>query len=121
MPHTPTPAGARVQQIHTRNEYARQILAGFRAAMPTLADAWQYLEDALNDAPAIVAELARLSTELDQARLDRANLRAAMLAAIHAEADGEPDPLWYVRDELAALQAVADASQSLHDTPGRHD
>lgn len=121
MPHTPKPSNARVQQIHTRNEYARRILAGFRVVMPTLSDAWQYLEDALNDAPAIVAELTRLSAELDQMRLDRANLHAAMRAAVHAEADGEPDPLWYVRDELAALQAVADASQSLPDAPGRHE
>ncbi len=33
-------------------------------------------------------------------RLDRASLLAAMRAAIEADADGEADPLAYLRDEL---------------------
>jgi hypothetical protein len=32
--------------------------------------------------------------------MDRANLLAAMRATMAAHADGEPDPLWYVRDAL---------------------
>jgi len=112
MPRTPATASTH-REILIRNEYALQVIAGFRASMPALSEIWQYLETALNDAPAIVAEIARLSTELDQARLDRANLHAAMLAAVHADADGASDPLWYLRDELAALQA--DASQGLPD------
>ena len=55
--------------------------------------------------------LTRLAGELDRARLDRANLRAAMRAALAAHADGEADPLWYLRDELNAAESAADASR----------
>ena len=48
------------------------------------------------------AEITRLRAELADARLDRANLAAAALATIAAHADGEPDPLSYLRDELRA-------------------
>ena len=63
----------------------------------------------INDLADLVAELARLAGELDQARLDRANLRAAMRAALAAHAEGEADPLWYLRDELDAAESAADA------------
>ena len=36
-----------------------------------------------------------------------ANLLAAMRASITAHTDGEPDPLYYVRDELDAQQMPA--------------
>jgi hypothetical protein len=65
----------------------------------------------INDLADLVAELTRLAGEMDQARLDRANLRAAMRAALAAHADGEADPLWYLRDELHAAQSAADASR----------
>jgi hypothetical protein len=39
--------------------------------------------------------------ELDDTRLDRANLLAAARATIGAYLDGESDPLCYLRDELA--------------------
>ena len=65
----------------------------------------------INDLAHLVAELTRLAGELDQARMDRANLRAAMRAALAAHAEGEPDPLWYLRDELHAAESAADASR----------
>ena len=65
----------------------------------------------INDLADLVTELTRLAGELDQARLDRANLRAAMRAALAAHADGEADPLWYLRDELHAAESAADASR----------
>ena len=37
--------------------------------------------------------------------MDRANLLAAMRATVAAQADGEPDPLWYLRDALNAAGA----------------
>jgi hypothetical protein len=37
-------------------------------------------------------------------RLWRANGLAAMRATIGAQRDGEPDPLYYIRDELTAPQ-----------------
>jgi hypothetical protein len=49
MPNTDPETRARIQETITRNEYARHIIAGFRSTMPTLADVWNYLDDALND------------------------------------------------------------------------
>lgn len=105
-----------IQEANTRNEYACQIIAGFRSAMPTLADVWDDLQDALNDVLILNALLSRLSSELDQARLQRANLIAAMRATLAADVEDEPDPLWYVRDELEAL---SDAPETLPDASWR--
>lgn len=52
--------------------------------------------------------IARLSADLKSVRLDRANLLAAMRAALAAHADGEPDPLFYLRDELNAPHRQAE-------------
>ena len=111
MPNTnPTP-GIDLQQISTRNTHARHIVAGCAAALPALAAMWQELDEALSDTAALAALLTRLSAELDRARLDRANLRAAMRATLAAHADGEPDPLWYLRDELDAPENLPAASR----------
>jgi hypothetical protein len=93
-----------LQQISTRNDQARHIVAGCASALPTLAAMWQPVDDALTDAAALYAEVTWLSAELDRARLERANLRAAMRAALAAHADGDPDPMWYLRDELDARE-----------------
>ena len=74
--------------------------------MPTLADMWRAIDQALSDAVLLSALVTRLSAELDRVRLDRANLRAAMRAALAAHADGEPDPMWYLRDELDAPESL---------------
>jgi hypothetical protein len=71
----------------------------------------QSVPSLINDLAHLVAELTRLASELDQTRLDRANLRAAMRAALAADADGEADPLWYLRDELDAAESAADVSR----------
>jgi hypothetical protein len=89
--------------LHTayaRNNNARGVVAGFAAAMPTLAEFWRQIDQALADVPALGAIIARLTAELDRTRMDRANLLAAMRAALAAHADGEADPLAYLRDEL---------------------
>ncbi len=113
MPHTHPNPEIDLQHINARNYQARHIAAGCAAALPTLADLWRPVDDALNDAvllSALVAQLSaqvsRLSEELDRTRLDRANLRAAMRATLAAHADGEPDPLWYLRDELDAPEGL---------------
>jgi hypothetical protein len=90
------------QEADTRNRTARHIVAGFETAMPSLADIWRLIDAALADAPTLSAEITRLRAELDDTRLDRANLMAAARATIGAYLDGEPDPLSYLRDELAA-------------------
>jgi hypothetical protein len=90
-----------LEEITARNQTARHMIAGFSTAMPTLAEIWQHLEAALADTPTLSAEITRLHAELTGTRLDRANLLAAARAVISAHLDGEPDPLSYLRDELA--------------------
>ncbi len=109
MPHTHPNPGIDLHQINARNDQARHIVAGCASAMPTLADMWRAIDQALSDAVTLSAQVARLSAELERTRLDRANLRAAMRATLAAYADGEPDPLWYLRDELTAPQTPAAA------------
>jgi hypothetical protein len=91
-----------IQEAMTRNAAARDIVTGLAAATPILAEIWQHLERALADVPDLAAELTQLAAQLADTRLDRANLLAAMHAALAAHADGEPDPLSYLRDELEA-------------------
>ena len=105
MPNTPQPANINLEEVTAKNTAARHIIAGFATAMPALADIWQYLEDAFNDVPALAVQITRLSAELKDTRLDRANLLAAARATIAAHHDGEPDPLSYLRDELDAQTA----------------
>jgi len=111
MPNTnPTP-DIDLAQISTRNTHARHIVVGCASALPTLAAMWQELDDALADTAALAAHVTSLSAERDRARLDRANLRAAMRATLAAHADGEPDPMWYLRDELNTAQRPAERSR----------
>jgi hypothetical protein len=48
----------------------------------------------------LVGEITRLHDALIKERLTSANLLAAIRAALGAAADGEADPLAYLRDEL---------------------
>ena len=111
MPDTHPDTIPDLQQISTRNDQARHIAAGCAAALPALAGMWRHLDAALADTAALCAQVTRLSAELERARLDRANLRAAMRATLAAHADGEPDPMWYLRDELIAAQMPAAGSR----------
>jgi hypothetical protein len=92
------------EEIAARNQAARHMIAGFSAEMPALADFWRHLDTALTDNLALSVEVTRLSAELFTTRLDRANLLAAIRATLAADADGETDPLYYLRDELNASQ-----------------
>jgi predicted DNA-binding ribbon-helix-helix protein len=94
-----------LEEIATRNQTARHMIAGFSAEMPVLADFWRHLDTALADNLTLSAELARLTAELAATRMDRANLLAAIRATLAAHADGELDPLYYLRDELSAHPA----------------
>lgn len=93
-----------VEEIIRRNETARHMIAGFAVEMPALSGFWRYLDTALADTATLSGELTRLNAELATIRLDTSNLLAAAQATIAAHADGEADPLWYVRDELNARQ-----------------
>jgi hypothetical protein len=111
MPNTVPHININLREVSERNDNARHIVAGCASAMPTLADMWRYVQEALNDTIALSAEITRLSAEVKNARLDRANLLAAMRAALAAHADGEADPMWYLRDELDAPENPADAAR----------
>jgi hypothetical protein len=58
----------------------------------------------LTDAARLLTILARLHDDLANTRLQNANLRAAMRAALSAATDGETDPLDYLRWELPERQ-----------------
>ncbi len=93
-----------LEEITTRNETARHMIAGFSAEMPALADFWRKIDTALADNLSLSAEVTRLTAELTATRLDLANLLAAARATLAAYADGETDPLYFLRDELNARQ-----------------
>ena len=79
----------RMPQLHVST---REILAHATNARATAA--------LTGDISALLAEITRLYTELIHARLRAANLEAAMLAALHAQEDGDYDPTGYLRDEI---------------------
>ena len=101
----------RFRQITTRNDIARDIIAGFAAVTPTLTGVYRLVDAALADVPSALAELGRACAELEMVRLDRANLLAAIRACLAASSDGETDPLSYLRDELDAADTPAAASR----------
>jgi hypothetical protein len=86
--------------VTVRNDIARDLVAEFAAVTPNLAGVWRFIDRALADIPVTLADLGRARTELEAVRLDRANLLAAIRACLVAHADGEPDPLGYLRAEL---------------------
>ena len=94
-------------EITTRNDIARDVIAGFAAVAPTLAGIYRLIDAALADLPAVLADAQRSKTELEEVRLDRANLLAAIRAALSADAEGEPDPLGYLREELDSTATQA--------------
>jgi hypothetical protein len=94
-------------EVTTRNDIARDLMAGFAAVTPNLAGAWRYVDRALADVPATLAELGRARAELEAVRLDRANLLAAIRATLSADDDGDDNPLGYLRSELDSPSAPA--------------
>ena len=102
--NTPEPR-VRLPEIYARNDHARRIIAASASALPATFELWSQVDRALADVPALGAVIARLAAELADTRMDRANLLAAMRATLAAYADGESDPLYYLRDELDARQA----------------
>jgi hypothetical protein len=94
-------------EITTRNDIARDIIAGFAAVTPTLTGVFRLIDTALADLPAGLADLGRAQADLEAVRLDRANLLAAIRATLAADADGECDPFGYLRDELDSTDIPA--------------
>jgi hypothetical protein len=91
-----------LQEVRTRNTHARHIVAGFARSQPTLAEMWRMLDAALADTAVLAYEYECLADQVHALSLDVANLLAAGRAVLTAHNDGEPDPLFHLRDELAA-------------------
>src|SRR5689334_13394023 len=108
MPSNAPPSAIDVPKVLSLNLAARDIVSGFASAMPMLSAAWQHVQAALADTRDLATEVTRLRTELAAVRLWHANALAAMRATIAAQRDGEPDPLYYIRDELSAPQNLAE-------------
>jgi hypothetical protein len=108
MTNPRTYSSINLEEITTRNETARRMIAGFSAEMPALTEFWRNLDTALTDNLTLSAELTRLSAELAATRLDMANLLAAARATLAAHADGDDDPLYYLRDELHARHTLSE-------------
>jgi len=100
MTHLPHGNAINLQEISTRNRHARHIIAGFSLALPTLTEIWHFLGQALTDTLTLAAEISSQRADLAAVHLDRANLLAAIRAALAAARDGEADSLAYLRDEL---------------------
>ena len=66
------------------------------------ASALRALTAALDTVPRLCAEIGRLRARLTRTLTDLNNLIAAARATLGAHADGEDDPLYYLRDELDA-------------------
>jgi hypothetical protein len=66
------------------------------------ASALRTLTAALDMIPRLCIEIGRLRARLARTVTDLHNLIAAARATLGAHADGEPDPLFYLRDELDA-------------------
>ncbi len=66
------------------------------------ASAMGMLARALDTIPLLCAEIGRLRARLALTLTDLHNLVAAARATLGADADGEPDPMYYLRDELDA-------------------
>ena len=101
--------------VYARNDEARRMVAGFAATTPVLSPLWQQLDRALADVPALGSAVARLTADLAGSRLDRANLIAAMRAALAADAEGESDPLSYLRDEVEGQRVLTETPRGERD------
>jgi len=77
------------------------VNARYRAILTAPGDGFRTaLVRSVTDVPALVSEVERLYVLLLEGRRRYADLAAAARASLAAHADGEPDPLAYLRDEL---------------------
>ena len=79
---------ADLQEVASRHDGAASALGALARALDTI--------------PLLCAEIGRVRARLARALTDLHNLVAAARATLGANADGEPDPLYYLRDELDA-------------------
>ncbi len=102
---------ASLRDVSARADRARRCLAGISVAVPEVAGLCGQVSASLADIGPMATEIRCLRRDVAHVRLVRANLAAAARAAIAASSDGEPDPLFYLLDELAA-QGYPDSQES---------
>jgi hypothetical protein len=83
-----TDPDADLQEVSNRHDTATAIVDALGRALDTI--------------PLLSAEITRLRRRLATTLNDLNNLIAAARATLNAHADGEEDPLYYLRDELTA-------------------
>jgi ABC-type transporter Mla subunit MlaD len=79
---------ADLQEVAQQHDQAASALSTLAAVLETI--------------PRMCAEIGRLRARLARTLTDLHNLIAAARATLGAHADGEPDALYYLRDELDA-------------------
>ena len=100
---TTTPSPVNLQEALTSHANAIRLINVHLITRALLrAHTRAAITTALATIPAFCQETKHLRALLHIAKLDHANLVAAVCATVTADHEGEPDPLWYVRDELAA-------------------
>lgn len=97
-----TNANADLQEVANRHDTATAVVDTLARALDTI--------------PLLSAENTRLRRRLAASLNDFNNLLAAARATLNAHADGEEDPLFYLRDELTA-QGHLRAEQRPQDRP----
>jgi hypothetical protein len=88
-----------LQEVSTRHDTATAVIDTLGRALDTI--------------PLLSAEITRLRRQLAASLNDFNNLLAAAKATLSAQADGEGEPLFYLRDELTA-QGQLRADQDDH-------
>jgi hypothetical protein len=86
-----------LQEVASRHDNATAAMAKLARALDTI--------------PLLCAEINRLRRRLASTLNDLHNLLAAARATLSANADGEPDPLYYLRDELQAQGQLPPSGQ----------
>ncbi|MCP2338600.1 hypothetical protein [Actinomadura rupiterrae] len=105
MPNTPPSNTLSLTEVREKNRIAREIIAYLDDALPSLAELWSRVYAALADTLKLIVEINRLSAANRMLREDYANLLAAARATLGAADEGtDPEPLYYLRDEVTAQQ-----------------
>jgi hypothetical protein len=102
-----------LQEVATHYNHARSALDNDPTTRTSQTGL--ILASALALIPPLATEVRRLRKRLASTLADLRDLAAAARATLSAQAEGEPDPLYYLRDEL---QAQGQIPRDEHDEDG---
>ncbi|MFF4771417.1 hypothetical protein ACFY05_01005 [Microtetraspora fusca] len=99
-PHNPL---INLQEVRNQHRYTTTLIDAHPRTRPMLRTTpGAAIITALDSIPALCDEVERLHVLLSLVRLEYADMVAAARATIAADREGEPDSLYYLRDELSA-------------------